>query len=547
MKYVGNKVFYCILALVFLLALALRLPNLYVIPHWDWDEGVNMNYAWNLAQGRLQWFTLKYSFIPHPPGYLVLLALVVKIVGQSLFAARILSVSLFMISMLFLYLVGVEVADRRIGLLSALLYAIYPAAIYWSRTGMINNLSSLLIISSLYFFIKHVKDGGSWWLPASLSLAGACLTSYIPLSLMPMILLYFLVKEKKNFWKVSLVLMGPLAAFFIVMYLLRGDFFLSDFMYQLERFHLLGFKTVVLGILLLLFTIYFKKLKPFLTNLLTYEVEVIFGSRHYFNEVFVPSCLLAMNFMVSYTLLTPFSDKSIFTGGDYFWFGIIGLLFIERLTIHVVILYFMPIFMFTIVIGRSDHMLIHLYPFFSLGSAILLDRLRYFMVRIFNGYNVKRAFALSVTILAIPFLFTIYYDAIGFMGGRLLAKEDLSSALDAASYVNSVTDPNDFVLTTSNLNPFMASDASIITQAFVYEGRSIGYYRPNLTPDWFTRNCSYQNADYIVVPPGALKWFKELGHDDLADQMLGWRVVYSNKVYAVYINPLLDDESAPED
>lgn len=45
---------------IILLSLLLRLPNLEVLPYWDWDEGVNQNIAWNLGEGKAQWFALNY-------------------------------------------------------------------------------------------------------------------------------------------------------------------------------------------------------------------------------------------------------------------------------------------------------------------------------------------------------------------------------------------------------------------------------------------------------------------------------------------------------
>jgi 4-amino-4-deoxy-L-arabinose transferase-like glycosyltransferase len=530
-----------LLVLILFIALVLRVPNLYTIPHWFWDEGINLNYGWNLSEGRIQWFSIKYSFIPHPPLYLMALALLVKLSGISIIAARFLSVLYSIPTLILLYLTAVEVSDRKTGLIAAALYAIYPAAVYWSRTAMINNQLSVLVMLSLYSFIRHVKVGGSWWFLACVTAVAASLTAYMSLVLIASLSLYFLVKEPEKLGKAFFTMVGTLIFFVLFMLYLRGNYFIEDMVYQLERFNLLGLKTIFMILAFIVFVAYFKRLKPFLSNLLETEVEVMFESREYFNEVFVPSCLLAINFILAYTLITPFSDKSIFTGGDYFWFGIIGLLFISKFIVHVVLLYFLPLFAATILLGRSDHMLIQVYPFFTLGVAVLILEFKRFMLRITKRFKIPAASILVVLILALPFAFTLYYDVRAFTLGGVLRKEPASYSVDAAVYVNSVARPGELVLTTSNMAGLIETQSTVITQAFVYEGRGIGYYRSNLSADWFVHNCSIGNAAYIVVPPGALKWFEEIDHGDIVAEIGKWPIVYRNPGYAVYRNPSLYD------
>ncbi|HDI73035.1 MAG TPA: hypothetical protein ENF58_02765, partial [Candidatus Altiarchaeales archaeon] len=68
--------------LIFVIGILLRVWNLDVIPEWDWDDGVNMNIAWNLINGRLQWFSLGYVFVPHPPLFFIILGVLLKVFGN---------------------------------------------------------------------------------------------------------------------------------------------------------------------------------------------------------------------------------------------------------------------------------------------------------------------------------------------------------------------------------------------------------------------------------------------------------------------------------
>ncbi|MFH1403151.1 MAG: glycosyltransferase family 39 protein [Candidatus Altiarchaeota archaeon] len=528
-------------------ALLLRIPNLSSTPHWYWDEGYNMNYGWNLSHLRIQWFSIKYTFIPHPPLYFAVLAAMIKTFGYSLYAARLLNVLYSIITLLLIYLTASEVADRRTGAIASMLYAIYPAAAYWSRTAMINNQFSLLAMLSLYSLIAYARKGGRWWMLSCASAVAATLTAYMGLSIVAALLLYMLVREPVKMRKASLILVTPLLLFTASMLLIRGSYFTEDMAYQLNRFHLLSIKKLAAIPVLILFAANYRRLKPFLTNLFDSEVELMFDSREYFNEVFVPSCLLAINFLLAYKLVTPFSDDSVFSGGDYFWLGIIGLLFIGRFRVHVVLLYFLPLFITTILLGRSDHMLMQLYPFFAIGIAVLLVEYQKFLSRILSKWNIPSPAYVSILLLASPFAFTAYHDASAFIIGGVLREEDVSSAFSAAGYVNSIAGDEDLVLTTSNLAGMINAKTNIITQAFVYEGRGIAYYRANMTSDWFAYNTSIDRASYVVVPKGSLEWFEELGYDDLYSKIDGWPRIYENRIYMVYANPVSHDPTAPED
>jgi 4-amino-4-deoxy-L-arabinose transferase-like glycosyltransferase len=516
------------LAFIFLLAAVIWLPNLEVVPQWYWDEGVNLNYAKNLAEGRLLWFTLKYSFIPHPPFYIMVLALVVKAVGYTIIAARVLSVGVNFAVIYLLYRTGEEVEGGRTGLFASLLYTIYPSAVYWGRMGFSNNLLSLMVFSSLYCFVRYIKVGGRWWVPCCISAGLSTVTEPQGLPMAAALSLYFLVRQRtKAVWALTL-LFGFFALFVLVMSL-TSQYFMQDVMFQVRYYNIMRPHLVLA--LPLLAVLWWRRitLGGFISRILASEVQVIFQSKSLFNLFYVPVSLLAAHVISSITLIKPLTDEALFSGGDYYWLGIIGLLFLNPLYMNtLVLLYFMPNFLSVIAFGRSDHMLIPLYPFFALGLAVFLGRLYDHLKSRFD----KRVVFL---LLSYPLIFALFNGLSAFTVGGVLGSEPLADIRSVAGYVNSDSGIQELVLTTSNLVRYFPN-ATIITQAVVYDGYPVDYYHVGYTAERFIFNCSYVNAAYVVVPDGVLRWLGDYAPGP-SGEISGWPVVNASGRYLVYGNP----------
>src|SRR5581483_9631350 len=130
------------------LAALVRLPHLASNPGWDGDEGYNYNIALNLAQGRHQMFALDFVFVQHPPLYFALAAGLFRLFGPSMLALRLLSVAFCLCKMALLpalarAMAGPMSVDRRtearMGLLAALVYAVWPFVALQNRFGYTYN------------------------------------------------------------------------------------------------------------------------------------------------------------------------------------------------------------------------------------------------------------------------------------------------------------------------------------------------------------------------------------------------------------------------
>lgn len=138
------------LFLILLLALCLRIYNLGNRVVW-YDE------ADSIASSTRTIVFYQDRELAYKPLYFILLKLWIHLFGVSAFWLRMLSVIFGTVSVYFLYLLGREIFEEKLGLLSAFLLAISPFHIYHSQQVRQFTLVTLLAIISLYFFIAYLK------------------------------------------------------------------------------------------------------------------------------------------------------------------------------------------------------------------------------------------------------------------------------------------------------------------------------------------------------------------------------------------------------
>lgn len=95
---------------------------------------------------------------PHPPLYYYLLHYWVEIFGNSPIDVRLLSALFGVAAVFMMYKLGTEMVNTRVGLISAILIAVSPMYILYSRQARMYSLYVFLSISSFYFFSKVLKQ-----------------------------------------------------------------------------------------------------------------------------------------------------------------------------------------------------------------------------------------------------------------------------------------------------------------------------------------------------------------------------------------------------
>jgi len=160
------------------------------------------------------------------------------------------------------------------------------------------------------------------------------------------------------------------------------------------------------------------------------------------------------------------------------------------------LLYFTPLLFVFLKIGRSDHMLIPLYPYFAIGMAALL-------LRLYHGIRSSRKLRIllvpSILLMALPFAVTVCKDFSAFVLAQGIDKEDPVWIKAAADYVNKNTNEADFVIASVHTARFITSQKTEYAIAYISDNRKFKYMDYTLGPERFTFNSSPRNAKFFIT------------------------------------------------
>ena len=163
-----------LLLLILLLGFALRLYRLGEQNIW-WDEGHAILTA---RQGLLAAADITARDV-HPPLYLWLLSLWMRMVGESEMAVRYLSVIGGMLTVSLTYPVARRLVGRRAALLATLLIATARFHIWWSQETRMYVWATFFALLSFYFFIHLYQGNKLYWLGYILASLAALCTLYL--------------------------------------------------------------------------------------------------------------------------------------------------------------------------------------------------------------------------------------------------------------------------------------------------------------------------------------------------------------------------------
>jgi len=170
-------------AVLLLLALGVRL----LVWHYNREaiapvmSGLTAGYkddARILARGDLRLFLRgpdppsNANVIAHPPGYSILLAAIFSLVGESDVAIRLFQIFCDSISVIFVFLISLELVSKRVAVIAGVLAALSPQLAYNSLLLLPDSLSVLPILVAAYLVVRARVTTGSW---IKLATAGAML------------------------------------------------------------------------------------------------------------------------------------------------------------------------------------------------------------------------------------------------------------------------------------------------------------------------------------------------------------------------------------
>ncbi|MBW3022374.1 glycosyltransferase family 39 protein [Candidatus Woesearchaeota archaeon] len=248
-----------VLFIIFLLVVPFYLRLFPLRTSHYWDETVYLQHSEIFFSGRDN-----YSELDFRPPVLSILFFLGYFIWHNVFMAHIIVALLSVFGAYYLYLLGKELYNHKVGFIAGLTLAYSPLLIHWSHFTLTDTVALTFLIMSTYFFIRCRRYD---WVLAGILLTVSVLTRFTSMALFLLFLLWWIFKKVK-FWylvKVAIVALVAMVPYLIYATFKTG-FFLQPFItssslvqdynvpmyFYLANLHIL----LYLGILGLLFYIY---------------------------------------------------------------------------------------------------------------------------------------------------------------------------------------------------------------------------------------------------------------------------------------------------
>ena len=179
--------------------------NISDIPPLIWgDEGAHYETAWGIAQGRPDANIFDFGVYSFPLLHSFYVALFLKLLGYSVFAWRMSSVTAGVAALVPTYLLARDLFDKRIGFLAALLMIVSPLFLVYGRMGYHLILSVFPVVASLWLFHMAWQRHSYFFALLGGLVSGFGLYTYSPVEAGVFIIgiygLYLVVTNRVRFW-----------------------------------------------------------------------------------------------------------------------------------------------------------------------------------------------------------------------------------------------------------------------------------------------------------------------------------------------------------
>lgn len=307
------------------------------------DEAINVLAVKNNSLWDLITVYTKADF--HPPGYFILLWLWVHLFNNySEVWVRVPSVIAGVITIYFTYLLGKEIKNKKIGLLTAFLLAMNPLHIYYSQEARMYSLAALGVVVNFLMFIKFIKEKKGSFVGYLVTLPLVFLFDYLAYFIFPVQFVWIFLGSKKLIrkWVISII---PA----IVFLLIWGLVFVPQFLTGIKASSdIKGWSEVVGG--------------ADIKKLALVPIKFSIGRISYPDKYIYTSLLIPILGLISFIFYKAFND---FKYKDRIrWVS----LFLITLLVPLIISFKVPIF--------SYFRLLYLVPFFCLILAIGISTFR---------------------------------------------------------------------------------------------------------------------------------------------------------------------------
>ena len=210
-----QKVLFGILAIAFFLRLGWVLWSPHIPPAAITEDAYIWRHANDLATG-VGFKSPEGAYTARRPiGYPFFLSILIRIFGSDMFAAELFQVGFGIMSVFCLYVLGKKLGSELLGILAALIYALYPTAIMSTKVLMDEHLFILFWLLGLIFMISDYQEPSYYsvfWAGLAVGLS-ALFRTYSIISV-PIVFLVWLF-QKRDF--LGAVGRGALMAFLVLL------------------------------------------------------------------------------------------------------------------------------------------------------------------------------------------------------------------------------------------------------------------------------------------------------------------------------------------
>lgn len=500
-----------LLAIVIVAAI-LRLFNLADNPGWYSDEGTHLEIARHLLQGRVQYFAVGQSVLLF--GRLPLFEGVVTgaaaLGGLHMLTLRTVTALLGVLAVPLLYTVTLRLAESHgLALLAALLLAIFPQAVIYSRLGFSYNLLAPLVLITLAGLDASLRAegqaAGRWRILTALAGGLGLISDVMMMTLVPIIIGAWAIHGWRGALSGAAWMLLPPAVYVAVLLLTIPQAFFTDVVFTLGR--------------------------------------------------------------ISMPLANQFSNlfdnlRMVFASGDV-WLtgGLIGLLALRqvrtrRLTQVTFILPLLLMGRTVALYSLSAYYLIPLLPLAALGMAVLLWEGRALLLNRANGVIaalldrvmpgralVRRAAGGALLLLLMPALVGSLDGLRGLTTGFVTAIDPFllegPAVGEAAAFVNARVQTDDVVIASPAVGWLLNGQVADFQMVAAAEGLTTPHLPPDLPADRWIFTPRYDEARFLVVDPLWRCWgaVHVPGVSEVLDVLVNQSPAWEAGTISIYENP----------
>ncbi len=474
---------------IVLLGVFLRFYNLRTNPEIYGDEGINMNVAWNLAQGKMQMFAHNYVFVPHPPLFYLILGGLLKLFGNDILIARALTAMYGIFTIIALYFIGKLVYSKLAGLLSSFFFAVSPLILVNNRWAFTYNQLMFFSVLTFLFTLKYVQTNKNKWIySAGISAGFSMLTSFFGISELIYLIFVSFIFHRKKAMLAPLIALCLFGVYIVFMLLTAPEAFLFDLKHDFARSGALTLVGTFLSI--------FNRFLSFLGIGFWIPLSIV---GFFLIDKERERNLLLLLFVLSLILILRTTSPSpysfyVMSLMPYLMLGLAVFSIIA--TIHVWNMVFRSILGSIKWLRESSKYLLR-----KLGSR--LDKLS---IKIWEG-------SASVFMILIILFFIVGNSYIAFSGvisGFETPLSELTVPLSVESdrvveFINRNMSEAEFAITSPHIGWRIKGNVSDILPALVVKGIKTPFFG-SYPSDRFAFDCSYDKAKFVVIDDFWRKW-----------------------------------------